>query len=136
MNKYLKWILVSIGTLIFLSVLIIYLFMYLFLNENAFTKNSIRYYFLSDDMKSKFIIYPYGEPKYWRGDLDTRVEYMNVYYCTKIDKNSLKEIFYKMGYTHKDNNMLFNENRTTEIDIGQCEANNSLASIRISEKEQ
>jgi hypothetical protein len=85
-------------------------------------------------MKTKFIVNPVTEPTYWRGDLDSSIEYMNVDYCTKKDKNSLEKIFYKMGYKYKDNRLI-NEDRTVEIDIRQCETDNLLLSVQISEKE-
>jgi hypothetical protein len=134
MSRTLKRIFFIASSLSVLLIVIFYLFLYISFNENIFTKNSIRYYFLSENMKTKLIIHPATEPIYWRGDLDSSVEYMNVYYCTEDTKSNLEKIFYNMGYMY-DNNRLTDIKHIKEIYIELCEENNSLISVKIFEEE-
>jgi len=133
MNKILKWILVSLGSLFVLFLFGFCMILYVYFDESNFTKDSIKYYFLDNEIKKEFktlLISPIGVPIYSRGDLDHIHRTVDMFFCTKLNEDNIKDRILKIGYIY-NGKYFHNKNYTSSIKFFEDVEKNSSTCIKM-----
>ena len=122
-----------LGSLFVLFSFGVYMILYVFFDENNFTKNSIKYYFLDNEIKKEFnklLISPIGVPIYSRGDPDHIHQTVDMFFCTKLNEDNIKDRILKIGYIY-NGEYFHNKNYTSSIKFVNVEKNSFSTCIKM-----